>query len=221
MISTKRLFVPAAAASLFLFAGCAGNDTDDSARANQLSTLADVQSVDQPQQKENKAMSNPVVVMKTSMGDIEIELLQDKAPITVENFLNYVDEGFYDNTIFHRVIKNFMVQGGGFTADMNQKKTHAPIKNEAKNGLKNVRGSLSMARTGVVDSATSQFFMNLVDNAFLDHGGRDYGYAVFAQVTDGLDVLDKIGTVATGNKGGHQDVPVEAVTIVSIKRKAE
>ncbi|MDT8390796.1 MAG: peptidylprolyl isomerase [Lentisphaeria bacterium] len=166
-------------------------------------------------------MNNPVVVMKTSMGDIEIELLQDHAPITVENFLTYVDEGFYDNTIFHRVIKNFMVQGGGFTADMAQKKTHAPIKNEAKNGLKNMRGSLSMARTAVVDSATSQFFMNLVDNAFLDHGGRDYGYAVFARVTDGLEVLDSIGAVPTGNKAGHQDVPVEPVTILSISRKAE
>jgi cyclophilin family peptidyl-prolyl cis-trans isomerase len=175
----------------------------------------------QPKEKDHKTMSNPIVVMKTSMGDIEIELLQDKAPITVENFLNYVDEGFYDNTIFHRVIKNFMVQGGGFMADMHQKETHAPIKNEAKNGLKNVRGSLSMARTMVVDSATSQFFMNLVDNAFLDHGGRDYGYAVFAQIVEGMDVLDKIGAVPTGNKAGHQDVPLEPVTIVSVKRKAE
>lgn len=163
--------------------------------------------------------ANPVVVMKTSMGEIEIELLQDKAPVTVENFLKYVDDGFFDNTIFHRVIAGFMVQGGGFTADMQQKATRKPIKNEAKNGLKNLRGSLSMARTSAVDSATSQFFMNLVDNAFLDHGSRDYGYAVFARITSGIEVLDKIGKVATTTKHGHGDVPVEPVVIESVKRK--
>lgn len=163
--------------------------------------------------------ANPVVIIKTSMGDVEIELLQDDAPITVANFLKYVDDGFYDNTILHRVITGFMVQGGGFTADMKQKKTREPIKNEAKNGLKNKRGFLSMARTSAVDSATSQFFMNLVDNAFLDHGSRDYGYAVFAKITDGMDVLDKIGRVPTTTKRMHQNVPVEAVTIESVKRK--
>jgi peptidyl-prolyl cis-trans isomerase A (cyclophilin A) len=164
--------------------------------------------------------TNPVVVMTTSMGDIEIELFEDKAPVTVKNFLQYADDGFYDNTIFHRVIKGFMVQGGGFTKDMQQKTTRAPIRNEADNGLRNLRGTLSMARTSVVDSATSQFFMNLVDNAFLDHGSRDFGYAVFAKITDGLDVLDLIGTVPTTSRMGHRDVPAEPVLINSIRRKA-
>jgi len=175
--------------------------------------------VEQNAKKESrKVNTNPVVVMATSMGDIEIELLQDQAPITVENFLKYAADGFYDNTIFHRVIDGFMVQGGGFTADMKQKPTRSPIKNEARNGLKNVRGSLAMARTQVVDSATSQFFMNLADNSFLDHGSRDYGYAVFARITGGLDVLDKIGKVSTAAKSGHRDVPVEPVVIKSVKR---
>lgn len=170
--------------------------------------------------KENAQVSaNPVVVMKTSMGNIEIELLKDKAPITVKNFLQYVEDGFYDGTIFHRVIAGFMVQGGGFTADMKQKRTRPAIKNEADNGLKNTRGTLSMARTSAVDSATSQFFMNLVDNAFLDHGTRDFGYAVFARITDGMEVLDKIGKVKTATKSGHRDVPVENVLIESVKLK--
>lgn len=163
--------------------------------------------------------ANPVVIMKTSMGNMQIELLKEEAPITVANFLKYVDDGFYDNTVFHRVIPGFMVQGGGFTADMKQKKTRDPIKNEAKNGLNNKRGTLSMARTSVVDSATSQFFMNLVDNAFLDHSSRDYGYAVFAKITDGVDVLDKIVSVPTTTKGMHQNVPVAPVTILSVQRK--
>jgi len=156
--------------------------------------------------------------MSTSLGDITIELDAEKAPITVENFLAYVDEGFYDGTIFHRVIPGFVLQGGGFTADMQQESTHAPIKNEADNGLKNDRGTLSMARTPEVDSATSQFFINLVDNAFLDHGTRDFGYAVFARVIEGMDVVDKIATVETGNHGMHQGVPLEPVVIVSARR---
>jgi len=156
--------------------------------------------------------------MSTSLGDITIELDAENAPITVENFLAYVDEGFYDGTIFHRVIPGFVLQGGGFTADMQQKSTHDPIKNEADNGLKNERGTLSMARTPEVDSATSQFFVNLVDNAFLDHGTRDFGYAVFARVTEGMDVVDKIATVETGNHGMHQGVPLDPVVITSARR---
>jgi len=163
---------------------------------------------------------NPQVVMETSMGIVKIELFKDKAPISVRNFLSYVKDAYYDGTIFHRVIKNFMVQGGGMDVNMNPKKTKFAIKNEATNGLKNVRGTLAMARTSVVDSATSQFFINVVDNAFLDHSGKTpdrFGYAVFAQVIEGMDVVDAIREVKTGNKAGHQDVPVEPVFINSIR----
>jgi peptidyl-prolyl cis-trans isomerase B (cyclophilin B) len=163
---------------------------------------------------------NPQVVMETSMGTVKIELFKDKAPISVRNFLSYVKDGYYDGLIFHRVIKSFMVQGGGLDVDMQPKKTKFAIKNEAANGLKNTRGTLAMARTSMVDSATSQFFINVVDNAFLDHTGKTpdrFGYAVFAQVIEGMDVMDKIRDVKTGNKGGHQDVPVEPVFINSIK----
>jgi len=172
----------------------------------------------QTQNKESEAKGgNPVVIMTTSKGDIKIELFKDKAPITVENFLSYVNDGFYNGTIFHRVIPNFMIQGGGFTPDFTQKPTKPPIKNEAKNGLKNEKGTLAMARTQVVDSATSQFFINLVDNSFLDNGVRDYGYAVFGKVTDGMDVVEKIAAVPTGNKGMYGDVPQEDVVIESVK----
>jgi cyclophilin family peptidyl-prolyl cis-trans isomerase len=163
---------------------------------------------------------NPQVIMETSMGIVKIELFKDKAPISVRNFLSYVKDGSYDGTIFHRVIKGFMVQGGGMDADMQQRKTKFAIKNEATNGLKNTRGTLAMARTSMVDSATSQFFINVVDNGFLDHTGKTpdrFGYAVFAQVIEGMDVVDAIREVKTGNKGGHQDVPVEPVFINSIK----
>ena len=164
-------------------------------------------------------MTNTTVVMATSEGNIEIELFADKAPISVSNFLAYVDAGFYDNTVFHRVIPNFMIQGGGFETNMNQKTTKAPIKNEAKNGLKNDRGTLAMARTAVVDSATSQFFINVVNNDFLNNGARDFGYAVFAKVTTGMDVVDKIAAVKTTTKSGMGDVPATAVMINSVKRK--
>ncbi|MBF0194392.1 MAG: peptidyl-prolyl cis-trans isomerase [Magnetococcales bacterium] len=160
-----------------------------------------------------------MVIMTTSLGEITIELDAEKSPITVENFLKYVDDSFYDGTIFHRVIPNFMVQCGGMLPDMSEKDNSAPIKNEADNGLKNNRGTLAMARTQVVDSATSQFFINVNDNNFLDHGGRDFGYAVFGKVVDGMDVVDKIAAVETGMSSGHSDVPVEAVIIESIKRK--
>ena len=155
-----------------------------------------------------------MIVMETSMGTMKIELFADKAPLTCENFLTYVRDGFYDGTIFHRVIANFMLQGGGMTETMREKETNKPIKNEADNGLKNLRGTLSMARTQAVDSATSQFFINLRDNAFLDHGARDFGYAVFAQVVEGLEVMDAIATVPTGSFGFHQDVPKEPVLII-------
>lgn len=173
----------------------------------------------QAQASDNHEGDTPMVVFETNYGDITLEMFPDEAPVTVENFLQYVDEGFFDGTIFHRVIPGFVIQGGGFTEDMNQKETRAPIKNEADNGLKNSRGSLSMARTQQVNSATSQFFINLKDNAFLDHGTRDFGYAVFARVAEGMDVVDKIAAVSTGNRGMHQDVPVEPVIVEKARRQ--
>ena len=169
------------------------------------------------------AQDNPVVVVQTSMGDITIELFQDRAPISVENFLQYANDGYYDGTVFHRVIQQFMIQGGGMTADLSQKTTRAPIKNEATNGISNARGTISMARTNVVDSATSQFFINTVDNArSLDNTGTDarsYGYAVFGRVTGGMDVVDAIAAVPTRNQGPHQNVPVEPVVITGVMVK--
>lgn len=162
-----------------------------------------------------------MVTMKTSMGDLKIELYAEKAPETVKNFLAYVDDKFYDGTIFHRVIAGFMVQGGGFTEDMNQKPTKAPVKNEAENGLKNTRGTLAMARTMVVDSATAQFFINVVDNDFLNFKSRDvrgFGYCVFGKVVEGMDVVDKIKAVATGEKNGMGDVPTQTVKILEVRR---
>lgn len=163
--------------------------------------------------------TQPVVRVQTNKGTIVIELNAEKAPISTENFLSYTRDGFYEQTIFHRVIPNFMIQGGGFTTEMAQKKTNDQIKNEADNGLKNVRGSIAMARTQVVDSATCQFFINLVDNGFLDHQGTNpnqYGYAVFGQVTEGMDVVDEIAKVPTGTHMFHQDVPKEAIIIESV-----
>jgi len=157
------------------------------------------------------------VVIETSEGNITAELYPDKAPVTVSNFLAYVDAKFYDATIFHRVIKGFMIQGGGFTSEMRQKPTRGPIKNEAGNGLKNDRGTLAMARLPDVDSATAQFFINHKDNEFLNHGVRDFGYAVFGKVTEGLDAVDKIATTPTN---GPQGVPLHTVTIKSIRRAA-
>src|SRR6185369_10430738 len=159
---------------------------------------------------------NPQVMLETSMGNIKIELFKDKAPITVKNFLGYVSEGFYDGLIFHRVIREFMIQGGGMSEALEQKKPKFAIKNEATNGLSNKRGTLAMARTAIVDSATSQFFINVVDNLFLDHQGKQqdrFGYCVFGQVLEGMDVVDEIRAVKTGNLHGHSDVPVEPVFI--------
>ena len=160
-----------------------------------------------------------MIKFQTSLGDFTVELFTDDAPVSAENFLQYVDDGHFDGTVFHRVIPGFMIQGGGFSADMKQKPTREPIKNEAANGVKNLRGSLSMARTSDVNSASSQFFVNLVDNAFLDHqGSRNYGYAVFGRVVAGLDVIDAIAAVKTGRKGGHDDVPVEPVVVKAARR---
>jgi peptidyl-prolyl cis-trans isomerase A (cyclophilin A) len=156
------------------------------------------------------------ITLETTKGTIELELDGDKAPISTKNFVDYVNSGQYDGTIFHRVIPGFMVQGGGFTADMNQKSVKAPIKNEATNGLKNLRGTICMARTGVIDSATCQFFINVADNAFLNHTSPDqrgYGYAVFGKVTKGMEVVDAIVGVKTKSVGGHENVPVEPIAI--------
>ena len=152
------------------------------------------------------------VLMKTSQGDISLELDRERAPISVENFLAYANSGYYNGTVFHRVIKDFMIQGGGFDQNMRQKATLPPIKNEAQNGLQNQRGSIAMARTSVVDSATSQFFINVKDNTFLDHGSRDFGYAVFGKVTAGMDVVDRIALSPTGRR----DIPVEPIIIEAV-----
>ena len=155
---------------------------------------------------------------ETTLGDFSVELDEESAPVSCKNFLRYVDEGYFDGTVFHRVIPGFMIQGGGFTADMKQKPAHEPIANEAANGLRNRRGALAMARTNDLHSATAQFFVNLVDNAFLDHRPGNFGYAVFGRVADGMDVIDRIAAVKTGRQGGHDDVPAEAVVIKTARR---
>lgn len=212
--SPMKLAIPFFA--LFMAMGCESKKAD-----------SDTKPTGTPPAQENAtggkvSQDNPVVVMETSHGTIEIELDNKKAPISTENFLKYVDDKFYDGTIFHRVIDGFMIQGGGFTQDMNQKPTKAPIKNEAANGLKNTRGTLAMARTSVVDSATAQFFINVKDNDFLNHTSptpSGFGYAVFGRVISGMDIVDKIKAVRTGVKSGMSDVPVEPVEIKSVKRK--
>jgi len=206
--------------AIFFLAGCKQDQTTQNDTAADTKEVSEEEKTSESSDEvssddkaaENKG-ENPVVIIKTSKGDIKIELDKENAPISVDNFLTYVEDGFYDGTIFHRVINNFMVQGGGFTADMQQKSTNPQIKNEADNGLKNERGTIAMARTGVVDSATSQFFINHADNTFLDHGIKDYGYAVFGKVVDGMDVVDAIAVVQTG----PGDVPNEQVVIESIR----
>jgi cyclophilin family peptidyl-prolyl cis-trans isomerase len=172
-------------------------------------------------EEEAAAAGNPTVVMQTSQGTIEIELWPDKAPISVKNFLSYADQGFYDGTIFHRVIKGFMIQGGGLDKEMKKKTTAGPIKNEADNGLKNTAGTIAMARTPAVDSATSQFFINTVDNQALDHAGPGsrFGYAVFGKVVSGSDVVQAIESTQTTVRAGMKDVPSEPIVIESVKRK--
>lgn len=163
---------------------------------------------------------NPVVVMETNMGTIEIELDEAKAPVTVKNFLSYVDSKFYNGTIFHRVINNFMIQGGGFDEKMTEKKTNAPIKNEGQNGLRNDTGTIAMARTADPNSATAQFFINVNDNSSLNYPSPDgHGYAVFGKVISGMHVVNRIKLVKTGNMHGHSDVPMDTVVIKSVKKK--
>ena len=180
-------------------------------------TIAAPEAAPEPEQ----AKETDMVLIKTTLGDIKVKLAADKAPLTVANFLAYVDDKHYDGTIFHRVIDGFMIQGGGFDANMRQKPTKAPIKNEAANGLQNKRGTLAMARTAIVDSATSQFFINVKDNGFLDFRApnpQGFGYCVFGEVVEGLDVVDKIKGVRTTTKAGMSDVPLETVEILSVTR---
>ena len=175
----------------------------------------------EPAPAPEQAKETDMVLIKTTLGDIKVKLAADKAPLTVANFLAYVDAKHYDGTIFHRVIDGFMIQGGGFDANMRQKPTNAPIKNEAANGLRNKRGTLAMARTMVVDSATSQFFINVKDNGFLDFRApnpQGFGYCVFGEVVEGLDVVDQIKGVRTTTKAGMSDVPLETVEILSVTR---
>jgi cyclophilin family peptidyl-prolyl cis-trans isomerase len=165
-------------------------------------------------------MPSPIVILETTLGAIRVEVDPQNAPISARNFTEYVEAGHYDGLCFHRVIPGFMIQGGGMTADLRPRRTRPPIRNEAANGLRNLRGTLAMARTSVVDSATSQFFINLKDNGFLDHRdetAQGFGYAVFGQVVDGMDVVDRIAAVPTGTRGGHQNVPLQAVEIRSAR----
>jgi peptidyl-prolyl cis-trans isomerase A (cyclophilin A) len=161
---------------------------------------------------------NSLIRFETSHGDFTVELYAEEAPETVANFLAYVDAEFFDGTIFHRIVPGFVIQGGGLDVDFANRQTRDPVRNEAKNGLKNLRGTLSMARTSAIDSATSQFFVNLADNAFLDHSARDFGYAVFGRVSDGMAVIDAIAGVPTGRRKGYQDAPLEDVVIKSARR---
>ena len=183
-----------------------------------LVSCADKNDIKEVEEFKEKNMTQ--VTIKTSSGDIQLELNNERAPITVENFITIAQSGYYEGTIFHRVIKGFMVQGGGLTADMDNKSSGtAPIQNEANNGLPNDRGTIAMARTMDPHSATSQFFINHKDNAFLNHTGENsqgWGYAVFGVVTEGMDVVDQIADVTTGSSGGHQDVPVDVITIESV-----
>ena len=201
-------------APLFIL-GCASTNTNNT-------MISDTQpnSLSNTNNQETTMSDMPVVQLETSMGDITIELNEEKAPKTVENFLNYVNSGHYEGTIFHRVIDGFMIQGGGMDAQMNEKKTNAPIENEADNGLKNDKGTIAMARTQDPHSATSQFFINVKDNDFLNHSGKNmqgWGYTVFGKVTDGMDVIEKMRSVATGRFGMNADVPNEPITINSAK----
>lgn len=176
--------------------------------------------LEEPETRDTAKVENPVVLMETSMGGIKIELFKEEAPITVKNFMDYVNEKFYDGTIFHRVIPNFVIQGGGFTEDMTKKTTHPPIKNEAGNGISNTRGTVAMARTPYINSATSQFFINLRDNTALDHRDESsggYGYCVFGKLIDGMDVVDSISRVPRERRGGHENVPVKPVIIKSVR----
>jgi cyclophilin family peptidyl-prolyl cis-trans isomerase len=173
-----------------------------------------------PQKEESSMAKNPTVLIRTNQGEIQVELFEDKAPKTVKNFLRYVDEKHYNNTIFHRVIDEFMVQGGGMDAEMKEKKTHEPIHNEADNRISNKTGTVAMARTSEIHSATAQFYINVADNSFLDYRSPvQYGYCVFGKVTSGMDVVNKIKATKTADKKGHQNVPLESIIIQEIIRK--
>ncbi|MBN2588752.1 MAG: peptidyl-prolyl cis-trans isomerase [Sedimentisphaerales bacterium] len=205
----KKSFVIVLFAASLLITGCTPNEQTQSIQEQPTYNNVNIE--------RNIVSIGNKVKLQTSMGDIVIELDAEKAPITVKNFLGYVSDGFYDGLIFHRVIKGFMVQGGGFTPDMDQKDTNAPIKIESSNGLENDRGTIAMARTSVPDSATSQFFINHADNSFLNYAGAgNPGYAVFGKVIEGMDVVDKIAEVKTTRRSGMDDVPVELVIIESV-----
>jgi peptidyl-prolyl cis-trans isomerase A (cyclophilin A) len=203
----RHLTSATALLSLALLPACAGDREQAEEQA------------DEPAATDCSGGTSNEVVLSTNMGDITVELFPEQAPITVENFLGYVESCFYDGTVFHRVMPGFMIQTGGFTADLAQKPTGPTILNEADNGLKNERGTLAMARRPDPNSASSQFFINLVDNAVLDHGVRDFGYAVFGRVTGGLEVVDAIAAVGTGMRMGMRDVPLETVVINSARRQ--
>ena len=234
MMQIKTLLAVAVTVSLMLAVGCsndqpAGQNGDGGGKTNPKPTPT-TKPAPTPTPKPAPTPTptptpagNPVVIIETSMGTITAELWADKAPITVKNFLRYTDEKHFDGLIWHRVMKGFMIQGGGFDATMRQRTVHDPIKNEATADKKNDRGTLAMARTGVVDSATAQFFINLknndfLDNGFVNRGVRSFGYCAFGKVTEGMDVVDKIGAVAVANAGGHQAVPTTPVLIKSIRR---
>ena len=193
---------------------------DQAKKFAETKTIVQEETKTESKQKDAEQSKNPIVLMETSMGKIKIELFQKEAPVTVKNFLDYTKEKFFDGTIFHRVVPNFVIQAGGFTPDMAKKPTRQPVKNEATNKISNTIGTLAMARTGVIDSATSQFFINLKDNHFLDHRNetkQGYGYCVFGKVSEGMDVVSKIGQVSTAMKNQHRDVPVDPVIIKSVR----
>ncbi len=217
MTGVRMTYGAAALAGIaILLAGCANAEDTVATTVNKGEKI-----VEEPAPTPTTPPS-PTVVLETSKGSIEITLWQDKAPTTVSNFLAYVDDDYYSDLIFHRVIDGFMIQGGGFDASMSQKKSGAPIKNEARTDAPNARGTIAMARTAAIDSATSQFFINLKDNDFLNHRdttARGFGYCAFGKVTDGMDVVDAIAKVVTGRNGMHADVPTEPVIIKGIRRK--
>lgn len=191
---------------------CFSSNTEDLEQMSEQSSSAS---------QSTKTQQHPIVLLKTTMGDIKIELYSDKAPVTVKNFLQYVKDGFFDHTIFHRVIDGFMIQGGGFTKDLQQKTTRASIQNEADNGLSNKVGTIAMARTSDINSATAQFFVNVTDNPFLDFRSknpREYGYTVFGRVIEGMDVVNKIKKAKTGTTGPFENVPLETIEIIEAKQ---
>lgn len=219
-------FLIAVFSFFFLVTGCNATEStnkkeNSEVKVTETTTVTDTKNVDTTNTNSTEdskdTMSNPIIKLETSKGTMRIELDAEKAPNTSANFVEYVNDGFYDGLIFHRVIPNFMVQGGGMNPDMSEKPNKAPIANEANNGLKNDRGTIAMARTNDPHSATSQFFINLKDNDFLNHTSESpagWGYAVFGKVIEGIETIDEIAKVQTGNKGHHGDVPVEAITII-------